>query len=257
MRGALLVPGLGTNLFSIRTATDAGLQVFFSNEDVSFTRNGTVLMEGKRAGKALYRLNIMAKEHPPRIDSALQAIKLQPLSTWHKRFGHVNTRTILRMSSLGSANGLTLFNDTPILCEGCIFGKMHRSPFTRGHVKATSIGDRIHTDVCGPIQVITPGKNRYFVTFKDDLSGWCSTILLKKKSEVENAIQQFVAHVKNQKGKEVKIIRSDNGGEYLSNELKLWLLEHGIHHERSTPYTPQQNGVAGMFFFLLFAMETT
>ena len=42
----------------------------------------------------------------------------------------------------------------------------------------------------------------------------------------------------------VKAIRSDGGGEYMSNEFKKYLEEHGIHHQATTAYSPQQNGVA-------------
>lgn len=245
MRGVLLVNGLGANLYSIGTATATGIEVLFSNNTVSFTRDGVTLMEGRRAGKTLYHLNIQAKEHPLMIGTALKAVKLQPLSVWHQRFGHVNCRSILKMASLGCANGLALFNDNPsAVCEGCVFGKMHRASFKLGHKRAVSPGERIHSDLCGPFQVTTPSGNRFFATFKDDYSSWCSTRLLKNKSELASALQEFVVQVKNQTGRGVKIIRSDNGGEYLSNDLRSWLAEKGIQHERSTPYTPQQNGVA-------------
>jgi hypothetical protein len=82
MRGVLLVRGLGANPYSIGIATDTGIEVFFSNNTVSFTPNGVVLMEGERAGKTLYHLNIVrAKQYPPQNETALRAIKLQPLST--------------------------------------------------------------------------------------------------------------------------------------------------------------------------------
>ena len=42
----------------------------------------------------------------------------------------------------------------------------------------------------------------------------------------------------------VKVLRSDNGGEYLSSKFKEYLDKNGIHHELSVAYTPQQNGVA-------------
>ncbi|KAL0734178.1 hypothetical protein Bca4012_010388 [Brassica carinata] len=38
--------------------------------------------------------------------------------------------------------------------------------------------------------------------------------------------------------------RTDNGGEYTSNAFKHHLAQHGILHQTSCPYTPQQNGVA-------------
>jgi hypothetical protein len=59
LRGVLYVPGLGINLYSIGTATDAGLKVVFANDTVSFSQDGVVIMEGERAGKkTLYHLNI-------------------------------------------------------------------------------------------------------------------------------------------------------------------------------------------------------
>jgi transposase InsO family protein len=40
------------------------------------------------------------------------------------------------------------------------------------------------------------------------------------------------------------VLRSDNGGEYTSHKFKEYLAKHGIIHQTSCPYTPQQNGVA-------------
>jgi hypothetical protein len=39
-------------------------------------------------------------------------------------------------------------------------------------------------------------------------------------------------------------LRSDRGGEYFSKELNLFCEEHGIIHERTSPYSPQSNGIA-------------
>lgn len=33
-------------------------------------------------------------------------------------------------------------------------------------------------------------------------------------------------------------------GEYFSNEFNKFLIEHGIIHQNSCPYSPQQNGIA-------------
>ncbi|XP_028779846.1 uncharacterized protein LOC114736223 [Neltuma alba] len=38
-------------------------------------------------------------------------------------------------------------------------------------------------------------------------------------------------------------IRSDNGTEFINNDLKCFLREKGIVHETSCPYTPEQNGI--------------
>lgn len=42
----------------------------------------------------------------------------------------------------------------------------------------------------------------------------------------------------------IKVLRSDNGGEYINFELSEFLHGQGILHETTCPHTPQQNGVA-------------
>jgi transposase InsO family protein len=68
--------------------------------------------------------------------------------------------------------------------------------------------------------------------------------VLAKKSEVSEKIQDFVQNCMNKFGCKSKINRSDNGGEYLSNELLSFFKKNGIEHQMTAPYSPQQNGVA-------------
>ena len=248
MRGVLFVPGLGINLYSIGSATDAGIEVHFANNTVVFSHNKVVIMEGKRAGKeALYHLNIRAKEYYPRTEQALKGVRVEPLSIWHQRFGHLNNKSLLKMASMGSVKGLALFKDqldSSGNCRGCLQGKMCRAPFTSTRIKATGVGQVIHSDVCGPIQVPTPFGERFYVAFKDEFSGWTEIKLIRNKCEVPKAFKDFSAKVETETGKKVKILRSDGGGEYIGTELKDWLEKAGIAHQVTPPYTPQLNGVA-------------
>ena len=50
--------------------------------------------------------------------------------------------------------------------------------------------------------------------------------------------------VENGSGRKLKILRSDNGGEYTSAEFTAYLKEQGVRHEFTVPKTPQQNGIA-------------
>ncbi|KAF8048140.1 hypothetical protein N665_2645s0001 [Sinapis alba] len=61
---------------------------------------------------------------------------------------------------------------------------------------------------------------------------------------VLDAFINFQAYVTNHYNATVKVLRSDNGGEYTSHAFKNHLAKHGIVHQTSCPYTPQQNGVA-------------
>ncbi len=50
------------------------------------------------------------------------------------------------------------------------------------------------------------------------------------------------------------MFRSDNGGEYISKEFKRFLKAHDIEKQTSTPYRPQQNGVAKRANYTLVEM---
>ena len=77
--------------------------------------------------------------------------------------------------------------------------------------------------------------------FIDDYSQKSWIYFLKAKSET---FDRFKELIENQTGKHICILRSDNGGEYESNEFDVFCQEAGIKKELTVPYNPQQNGVA-------------
>jgi Integrase core domain len=85
---------------------------------------------------------------------------------------------------------------------------------------------------------------RWYLIFTDDCSRMTWMYLLKTKDEVKRVFKEFVTMVKTQFGKTVKVIRSDNGTEYVNHDLKIFFKNEGIVHETSCVGTPQQNGIA-------------
>ena len=55
--------------------------------------------------------------------------------------------------------------------------------------------------------------------------------------------KSFKALVENEENIKIKCIRSDNGGEFISNEFNKFCETHGIKRNFSAAKTPQQNGV--------------
>eukprot|EP00253_Pinus_taeda_P009501 PITA_09501 len=66
----------------------------------------------------------------------------------------------------------------------------------------------------------------------------------KKKSETYSKFCEFKALVKKESGKKVKALRSENGGEYISDKFKDFCKAEGIRRDLIAPHNPQQNGVA-------------
>lgn len=58
------------------------------------------------------------------------------------------------------------------------------------------------------------------------------------------SIKAYVRWVDNHFGRKPRVIRSDGGGEFNNKELRKFYQAEGIQPQFSTPYSPQQNGVA-------------
>ena len=66
---------------------------------------------------------------------------------------------------------------------------------------------------------------------------------MKTKDEVFSRFWEFKAQVENRTRKKIKVLRSNNGGEYTSNDFKDFYKEARIKRELTISYNPQQNGV--------------
>jgi len=88
------------------------------------------------------------------------------------------------------------------------------------------------------------GGNRYFLTFIDDYSRRTWVYFLKHKFEVFEVFKSFKAYVEKQSGCCLKVLRTDRRTEYTSNEFSDFCKHHGIKHQLTSIYTPQQNGLS-------------
>ena len=61
----------------------------------------------------------------------------------------------------------------------------------------------------------------------------------KKSKEVLKRFQEFKALVQNQTGRRIRVLRSDNGGEYTSKEFNEFYAYEGVKRHLTVPYTQQ------------------
>lgn len=136
------------------------------------------------------------------------------------------------------------FDVSSFKCDVCELAKSHRVSFPLSMNKSSIPFMVLHSDVWGPSKVATLGGSRWFVTFIDDCTRMTWVCLMKSKSEVNLLFQKFHKMICTQYNVKVRVLRSDNGGEYLSSEFRQYLEAQGIVHQTTCPDTPQQNGVA-------------
>ena len=217
---------------------DASIQ--FDGTESKIMRN-LKLLTTEKVHEKLYMLTII-----PDVEYINVAKEIPDKNLWHCRFGHVGMDSISKLIDENMAEGMNCSDHgkESSLCESCIMGKQHRTLFPKDKPhRASQPFEIIHSDVCGPMHIKSLGSSRYFVTFIDDYSRYTQTYFLKNKDEVLEKFKEFVNYV-NTLGKKVKILRSDNGGEYCSKRFQDYLKEHGIQHQTTVPYNPEQNGTA-------------
>ena len=68
--------------------------------------------------------------------------------------------------------------------------------------------------------------------------------MLKSREEAFQKFLHFKAMVEKQSGEKLKKLRSENGGEYKSENFQNYCKNEGILQEFTAAYSPNQNGVA-------------
>lgn len=79
----------------------------------------------------------------------------------------------------------------------------------------------------------------YFLPFIDLFSGKVWVYVLKKKYDTFYFFNKFIDSVDYQKESKIRCLRTDNGGEYTSNEFKDFCSEHYLDRKYSIADTPQ------------------
>jgi hypothetical protein len=102
------------------------------------------------------------------------------------------------------------------------------SQFSTYSFSCKGILQLVHSDVFGPVSVPSLGKSVYYVSFIDDFSRNTWIYFLRKKSEVFDRFKEFKALVENQTEKRIKVLRTDNGGDFCGNEFEEFCKKCGI-----------------------------
>jgi transposase InsO family protein len=116
-----------------------------------------------------------------------------------------------------------LKDDHKSVCNGCAQGKNIKNLFPKRNSKAEGVLELIHSDVCGPMPSSSISGYVYHVSFIDDYSRKNLDIF-----EVFSKFKEFKALIENLSERKIKILRSDNGGEYTSKEFVNFCKDVGI-----------------------------
>jgi hypothetical protein len=238
----LYVPGLKKNLVSVSTIEEKGYEVLFRDGQVLLLPKGSSITLAKVIGTRHERLyKFLFQPMRALIHSTSSSDDLCEI--WHRRMAHLHhgALRVLREMVTGVPDFSSEHHE---LCKGCTLGKYTKTSFPSSDSRAAGILDLIHSDVCGPMSLASLTGSLYYVVFIDDFSQKSWIFFMKTKGQVFSRFQEFKALVENQTGKKIRVLRSDNGGEYTSKAFMDFCAGEGIRRELTVPYNPQQNGVA-------------
>jgi IS30 family transposase len=144
-----------------------------------------------------------------------------------------------------------------IHCPVCAISKSTRINLMASTNREIGRMDIFAVDLIGPFQVDLVDGGKYIMTMRDVATGYCFVCVLTHKWEATGHIILIIDKVENFTELKVKILRSNNGGEFVNNNLKAYLEQKKIVAERVLPYHHYQKGVIERFNRTTAAMART
>ncbi|GMF42283.1 unnamed protein product [Phytophthora fragariaefolia] len=202
----LYIPEVDGRLISVAKLAEKDVIAQVSKDKCVFRYGDATVMEAKRCGN-VYKLKTVGGE----VCRTVTTSRKEPWVLVHARLGHIPFKHYEQL--LAMADGVPRVTEgvaSDAVCAGCCMGKMRADDYSRHLEKLV----KKCTGAC-------PGAHGLLSKFKI------------YKAAMENAT-----------GKTIKRLRSDNDGEYTDELFKAYLNHNDINHEKTMPYTPQQNGLA-------------
>jgi hypothetical protein len=219
------------NLISVGILEDKGHMVIFMERKALLwpkdTELSSTIVIGIKGG--LYKV--------PGYIQALVHSTVSSCELWHRRFGHLHFKALLGLQKMVSGMPTFQFNHNNI-CKGCMLGKSIKKSFPVSNKREKVILELIHSDVCGPMSTPSLNGHVYYVIFIDDFSRKSWIYFMKTKNKTFKKFHEFKALSENQTGKHIRVLRSNNGGEYESYQFEDFCKEARIKRQLTVPYNP-------------------
>lgn len=265
LNNVLYVPNLRKNLISGYKLDKGGAKFIGGNNRIEVVENGETVFTAIESD-GLYVVEFNSCKFNTKSSNLTKIKKLsrkvkskntkrkkvsfasENIDIWHKRFAHINPEYIKGTARHEAVRGLPKLKGELTPCDACKEAKARRVNFKPKHsIRSKKPLELLHLDLCGPMPKASINGHRYFLGIVDDFSRKVWTYPLKSKSDTFPTFKIFLRNAERFTERKVKAIRTDNGLEFVNDQFRRFCEELGITHEKTNPYTPEQNGVAERF----------
>ena len=265
LKHVLNVPLAKYSLLSVSNICDEDFTVVFTKDEVLFIHNNDIgdtlhkahiHYKGLREGN-LYvtHIDTSVRGHDLTCTSAnayslvADAIPVNRYTLWHHRLNHCSHEVMVRLRESKSVKDLSWDDNEYIahrskVCHGCVMGKMlvastrkrSRELINERH-PSNRPGGLILVDLFFS-NIVSHNSCELGMIIVDAYSKCMWSIFGRSKDEAETMFQTWISLMKGLKFQvsNVSKVRSDNGGEFISNAFMNMLSTNGITHERAPPY---------------------
>ena len=126
-----------------------------------------------------------------------------------------------------------------------------RNPSKEERERANRPLELIHTDLMGELAPRSYcSSNKHIVVFVDDYSRYAMAFAMQNKTQVHIYLAQYLKEMRrnlDNQSLRVNKIRTDNGTEFRTDEMKELKKEEGFEFDYSEPGTPEHNGASEQF----------
>ncbi|CAF0879208.1 unnamed protein product [Brachionus calyciflorus] len=173
-------------------------------------------------------------------ERTLISIRSSDLKLWHFSLGHLSVENMKKLEA--EDLDFSHISSTKEFCESSTLGKSTKLPHkVQGKTARNDNYIIFHSDLVGPMKTASIGSKFYIVTYLCSRTEYSFVYFLKQKSEQFKKFKEIKNYFELLTERKIKELRTDNGKEYLSNELKKFIKEAGIKHNTSVEYCQQMN----------------
>jgi len=184
----------------------------------------------------------------PPLENVLAAVKRDSsatdLRTWHQRLGHLGDTMLKALVGSSSVKDMEITNTQLVgTCTSCILGKMDEKLFEARSDRDSQVFRTLHADLIGLMTLEARwSRVKFSLIVHDDCSSFGFAFNLTHKDQTAKTLIELDKAIENKFQKRIHTLKSDNGGEFINNELQTYCRDRGISSMTSVAHNPELNG---------------
>lgn len=260
LKDVLVVPDSNANLISIPKLQKTGFGVNFQPATrgpatMTIERVGNVVIQAKYSALPTTRFSYANVENVNVIYPHTVPLWLSAL---HRRLTHAKLPTIKALEGtkelrLTRAQRAELQATMHIPCQQCDAASINKKSVRSSESSPPLEKNKgtVHVDLHGPLTA-SIGGSRWILAARHAVSGLLVVCFTDGKGiSTREALKESILTLMRVYGVEVKFLRTDRGGEFMSTDISLWLTAQAIEHQPTEAESSKRNGMVEVIWRII------